>query len=284
MTEQPSMIAVWKYPLVFAHLPVSRLSKVLRFSRSVLGRNPYSSQPCHPNAQCHQLMNNRSEYICLCKTNFTGVNCSEENQQCHKGYCSMGSLCQPNSRSSLQRDSSPFCLCPMNRFGQRCSIEHDRCLFSPCLHDGECFPDVQPSRVIGLCRKEYFGSHCQWKRTSIHLSLSYDLRYRGVVLQALQIDLSSLQLILLQQRVFLQLPPKMKYYHRDQSSITGIVLAKVYPSDQVHLLSVHQDVSSLHGITKISLSNQCEHLRQFSNGNSPHFLSSSLLRSSFCPL
>ena len=278
LNEQPSIMAVWKYPLPFAHLPVSRLAKVLHFSPSP---SPCSSQPCHRNEECHPLMNNRSEYICLCKTNFTRENCSQEDQQCLRGYCSMGSLCQPNSRSSLHGDSSPFCLCPMNRFGRRCSIEHDRCLSFPCLHDGSCFPDVRPSQVICLCTKEYFGSHCQLKRTSIHLSLSSDLRYRGVVFQILQIDLSSLQLILLQQRVFLELPPKIEYYHRDQSSITGIVLAKVYLSDQVsladvHLLSVHEDVSSLHGRTKISLSNQCEHLRTFSKSNSSRFRSSSL--------
>jgi hypothetical protein len=32
--ERPSIIAIWQYPLDFAHLPVSRLSKVLRFYRS----------------------------------------------------------------------------------------------------------------------------------------------------------------------------------------------------------------------------------------------------------
>ena len=93
--EQPSMIGVWKYPIDFSHLPVSRLAKVLRFSPSV---DPCSSQPCpHPNEECHPLMNKRSEYICRCKTNFTGENCSREDQQCQQGYCSMGSLCQPNS-------------------------------------------------------------------------------------------------------------------------------------------------------------------------------------------
>ena len=276
MNERPSFIALWKYPLSFSHLPVSRLSQVLHFSPSANDQlNPCFSRPCrHPNEECHPLMNKRSEFICLCKTNFTGENCSEEDQLCDKGYCAVGSLCQPNSRSLLQHDSSPFCLCPSNRLGRRCSIEYDGCLSSPCQNGGSCFPDVRPDRVICLCQKEYFGSRCRTKRSSIQLSLSTDLLHRGVALQVLQIDLSSLELILLQQQVFLNIPQQMEYYHHDQSSLTGIILAKIYSSNQVHfsnlhLLSVHQDVSSLHGRTaKISSSNQCEHRGTFSNGNS----------------
>ena len=273
--ERPSIVAVWKYPVLFAHLPVSRLSRVLRLSASVGDHlNPCSSRPCrHPNEECHPLMNNKSEYLCLCRENFTGPNCSREDQQCLEGYCSKGSLCQPNSRSSLRGDSSPFCLCPLNRLGRQCSIEHDGCLSSPCHNGGDCFPDLQLDRVICLCPKEYLGSRCQWKRTSIHLSLSTDLHYRGVVLQIWKIDLSSLELLLLQQRVFRQIPSEIEYYHQDQSSITGIVLARAYSSDlldlaDVHLLSIYQDVSLLHGTTTISSSNRCDHRRTFSNGNS----------------
>ena len=291
LNERPSLIGLWKYPLPFSHLPVSRLSRVLHLSPSIADHlNPCSSRPCrHPNEECHPLINDQSQFICLCRSNFTGENCSKEDQQCLEGYCSTDSLCQPNSRLSLRGDSSPFCLCPPNRFGRQCSIEHDGCLSSPCFHGGSCWPDVQPSRLLCLCQKEYFGSRCQWKRTSIHLSLSTDLHYRGLVRQIFQIDLSSLELLLLEQRVFLQLASKMEYYHSDQSMITGIVLAKVYSLDQahspdVHLLSAYQAVSSLRGMAKISSSNRCEHRRTFSNGNCSSFLCSSRFQSLSSPL
>ena len=234
LNKRPSILGLWKYLLDFTHLPVSRLSKVLHFDQSSTCFNPCSSHPCPRNAQCHQLINNKSEFICICKTNFTGESCSEEDQQCRQGYCtSTGSLCQPNSRSSLQRNKFPFCLCPLNHYGPRCSIEYDACLSLPCQNNGSCFPDVQPDRVICLCLKEYFGSHCQMKRSSIHFSLLTDLIYQGLVLQVFQIDLSPLELILLQQQAFLQIPSKMDYYHQDQSLITGIALAKVYSSSEV---------------------------------------------------
>ena len=135
LDKQPHLIALWRYSLPFSHLPVSRLAKVLHLTESLV--NPCSSRPCrHPNEQCQPLMNNRSQFICLCKTTFTGENCSDEDLRCRHGYCSPGSLFQANSRGS----SPPFCLCSFNRFGHRCEIEHDGCLSSPCLHGGECLP------------------------------------------------------------------------------------------------------------------------------------------------
>ena len=275
LNERPSMMGLWKYPLVFAHLPVSRLSKVLRFHRSFpYHLDPCSSNPCGTNALCHRLMNNRSEYICLCRSNYTGENCSREDEECLQGYCtSTDSLCQPNSRTSLRVNTLPFCLCPLNRYGQRCSIEYDGCLSNLCLHGGSCFPDIELDQLICVCRKEYLGSRCEMKRSSIHLSLSTDLPYGGIVLQVLQIDLSSLELILLQQQVFLQLPLQMEYYHQDQSLITGVVLAKVYSSTEasfadLHLLSVYQNIFSIDGRTNVSSINRCEHRQIVSSEDS----------------
>jgi hypothetical protein len=273
--KQPSLLALWKYPIFFDNLPVFRLVKVLHLIQSFHPINPCSSNPCDRNEQCQQLMNNKSQYICLCKTNFKGENCSIKDTQCDKGYCAVHSLCQAYSRGLLRRDSLPFCLCPLNRYGDRCSIEHDRCLFNPCLNNGSCFPDSQPDQVICICTKEYSGSRCQWRRPSIRLSLSINLQHRGAVVQFLQIDLISLNLNLIDQQVFRTLPPLIEYFHRDQkTTLPDIVLAKIYSSHEdlspdIHLLSVHLNLHrfSLHGTTQISSLNQCSHLRTFSNCN-----------------
>ena len=171
----------------------------------------------------------------------------------------------------------PTCLCPMNRFGVRCFIEHDACRSSPCLNGGSCLPDSQPDRVICLCTKDYRGPRCQSKRPSIHLSVSSNVSYRCVVIQFLQIDFNSLDLILLDQRVFRRFPDQIEYYHqRLTNTIPDIVLAKRYSSDQdsmpdVYLLSVHLNLFSFAARTEISPHTRCEHIRTFSTGNRHSF-------------
>ena len=64
---EDSSIALWIYPLDFSHPPVSRLAEVLRFDRSAPHQSRCSSNRCPLSAQCHRQMNNRSEYICLCR-------------------------------------------------------------------------------------------------------------------------------------------------------------------------------------------------------------------------
>ena len=262
--EEPLLIGVWKYPSPFVHLPVTRLAKVLRLTSFFNERgNPCSSRPCHSDEECYPLMNDKSRFICLCPTNFTGENCSRRDRQCDRGYCLSGSLCQPDR----SRSSSPSCLCPLNRYGRRCSIEHNLCQSKPCLNNGSCFPESHPHQVICLCTKEYSGSRCQWKRPSIHLSLSTDLSYAGAVIQLFEIDTSSLSLILLDQQVFKTLAAHIDYYHPRQTRMTGVAVVKLYSSAEeqstsdVYLLSLYVDLLSLRGTTKISRINQCEHRR-----------------------
>jgi hypothetical protein len=77
--EGLSLLTVWQYPLLFSHLPVDRFAKVLHLRRLPKSWNPCSSDPCqHEHEECRQLMNNPSEYLCLCRANFTGENCSIE--------------------------------------------------------------------------------------------------------------------------------------------------------------------------------------------------------------
>ena len=273
--EQASLIATWKYSLFFSHLPVTRFAKVLHLTSFHPHFDPCSSRPCHLNQRCQALMNNPSQFICLCRTNFNGENCSRRDPQCHRGYCAEGSLCQPNHFSSMRDDSSPFCLCPLNRVGHRCEIEHDGCLSSPCLHGGSCFPDSRPSRVICVCTREYFGSECQSRRPSIVLSVSLiSPEHRGAVIQYLRIDFVSLDVHLVDQQVFKKLPQQLEYFHSDpQTTLPEIVLAKMYSSDKgsisadLFLLSVHLNISFLTGTTQISEINRCDHQRTLSNSN-----------------
>ena len=135
-SQQPVLVAVWRYPIYLDYPPVFRLAKVLRLPGFVEHGNPCSSNPCpHEHEECHPLINDHPYYICLCKPNFTGENCSQEDIRCPHGYCASGFLC----KSNYPADQSPLCLCPSNRYGDRCGIEHDSYLVNPCLNNGSCF-------------------------------------------------------------------------------------------------------------------------------------------------
>ena len=263
--EQPVLLGVWQYPVHFGHLPVFRLAKVLYLRDS----NPCLSAPCPPNARCHRLLNNNSAYLCLCKSNFAGKNCSEADSRCLQGYCSQGSLCEASSFSF------PLCVCPSDRFGVRCSLEHDACHSSPCQNSGGCFPDFRPDRVICLCTREYFGFYCQWKRVFIELSLSTDLSHRDVTIQFFEIDHLSLDLIPFDQKVFRTVPQQIEYLHYNTFFMSGIVLGKLSSSEKdlstpadLYLLSVFLDVFSVRGRTALSSENRCSHLHSFSSVDS----------------
>ena len=159
--EEQSLIAVWKYPVTLDYIPMYRLAKVLYLTAFSEHKNPCFSHPFYRNEQCQELMNNRSEHICLCPANFTGENCSSKDQVCREGYYTTGSLCQSNSRVSLWLGSLPYCLCPVNRFGLQCIIEYDLCFSNPCHNDGSCMLDSQPDWVIRTCAKEYIGPRCE---------------------------------------------------------------------------------------------------------------------------
>ena len=263
--EQPLLLGTWQYPVHFGRLPVFRLAKVLYLRDS----NPCLSDPCPPNARCHRLLNNNSAFLCLCKSNFSGKNCSEEDSRCRQGYCSKGSLCEANSFPD------PLCVCPSDRFGVRCSLEHDVCHSNPCQNGGRCFPDFRPDRVICLCTREYFGFYCQGKRVFIELSLSTDLSHRGGTIQFFEIDHFSLNLIPLNQKGFRTVPQQIEYLHYNTLFMSGIVLAKLSSSEKdlstpadLHLLSVFVNVLSVRGRTTISSENRCSHLRSFSSVDS----------------
>ena len=268
----PSLIAVWRYPIHFDYLPVYRFAKVLHLIRLTSSSNPCTRNPCHQNEECHQLMNNRTRNVCLCKMNRTGPNCSLVNEQCVTGYCAGGALCKPHYRGSLRGAVSlPYCICPPNRYGDRCDVEHDACRSNPCLNDGTCYPSSQPNQTVCACHEEYYGDECASRKAHINLTVATNLSYVGAVIQFFDYDPVSLTLILADQRVYSSLPGSITY-DRDDTKVPAIVSARLYSSSNqqwadIYLFSLQIEMVLVVGETEISETNRCPHVSTLVNGN-----------------
>ena len=263
--QRPSLVSVWKYPLFFDYLPVSHFAKVLHLRQVNELENPCLSDPCPANATCYPLMNDHSQHVCVCKDNYTGEECSNEDEECRDGHCGEGSLCRTNYGAAHRGNYHPYCVCPYNRSGDQCEIEHDRCRPNPCLNGGSCYASSRFDQFLCQCLKEYHGLTCQWKKSTAQLSIDIDSQQVAIGLQFFDIDFTSLDLHLVHQRAHISLPPVIEYY-REERTIPNIILAKIYssyhdPSPELFLLSVQTETKSLIGKMNASKTNQCQHTR-----------------------
>ncbi|UJR07875.1 hypothetical protein I4U23_012157 [Adineta vaga] len=261
-SEMPLRIAVWQYPIYFDYLPVFRFAKVLRFSTLTTKHNPCSNNPCNNNQECYPLLNERSKYICLCKSNFTGENCSIENQICTSGYCSFGSICKPDYQGVLLGNQLPYCICPFNRFGERCYLTYDQCIYlNRCKNNGTCFPASKPDSYQCLCTDQYYGRNCHLKKSETTLHINKTVSYSAAVIQYFDIDFLLMNLVLAQQEVY-QTLPAFHYYRHTQNTAPELILIKLYSQEinvpaEIYLLSVHIDVTSISATTQIIEQNRC---------------------------
>jgi len=225
--REPAFIAVWQYPVYFDYLPVFGFAKVLRLTKPTLEQNPCSSNPCNQNQICQQLVNTKSNYICLCKGNFTGENCSIEDHQCINGYCSFGSICKPGYRGIVMGNELPYCICPFDRFGDQCDLEHDKCLPNPCQNNGSCHSTSRPDTISCLCTEEYRGKNCELTKPEIKLNINESVNHVAAVVQYFDIDLTSLNLILVHQQVYRTLPTVLEYRPEDET-VLKMILVKLW--------------------------------------------------------
>ncbi|CAF3598839.1 unnamed protein product, partial [Rotaria sp. Silwood2] len=216
--------------------------------------------------------NDNSKYICLCKNNFTGPNCSIEDSRCKTGFCATQALCKPDYQSLLRGNHAPYCICPFNRYGDRCDIEHDLCQSHSCFNGGTCLPGSTLDQLVCLCQDDFYGSHCQYKKATIRLFLyDHPVTYSALVLQYFVIDYRLLRLILAHQQANIMVPSLIKYGH-EGTIVPELVLAKLYSSYQqipsnFYLLSFHINVTSIEGTTMMTQQNRCPSISQLSVTN-----------------
>ncbi|CAF1296853.1 unnamed protein product, partial [Adineta ricciae] len=254
--RKPKRFAVWQYSIYFDFLPVYRFVKVLHLTKP----NPCKDHSCNSNQECFQLLNQKSQYICLCKSNYSGINCSDFHPICNTSYCSSNSLCKPTYRGLINDNELPYCICPMNSFGHQCRLFHIS--QNLCRNGGTFYQGSTPDEYNCECTSEYTGPNCNQTKQSIRLYINKvndDQDYQGFVIQYYHIDFNSFELILVNQSVYSYLPDSLLYLHNEQNAPEIILLKRYnrFHQSEIYIISLHLNVSSIEGTTSITEQNRC---------------------------
>ncbi|CAF1433313.1 unnamed protein product [Adineta steineri] len=265
---KPKLIAIWKYLIYFDYLPSYRLTKVLRLIQLNNIKNPCSRNPCNSNEECYPLMNQISNYICLCSNNLTGNNCLDTNQMCIEGFCALNSLCKPDYRNILNGNEIPYCVCPLNQYGRRCNLFYDKCLSNPCQNNGICLISSKPDQFSCKCSSQFYGDLCELQTQAVTLFLNESVYHEGAVIQYFHINFLSLDLILTHQGVFRHLPNILSYFYMTKTA-PDIIIVKLYSNNEMklYLISLQLNVISINETTFINETNHCKHVRSLDQGN-----------------
>ena len=262
---RPQRFAVWRYPIFFDYLPVFRLATVLRFLLP-RGDNPCHQHPCSRNEECYQVQNQRSEHLCLCKTGFSGKNCSEVDAKCSAGHCSSTAVCLPGYQGLINGNDYPYCICPSGHIGERCELSLNGCSDNPCQNGGRCVEKSKPNEFDCECTEAYQGRTCEIGKPSIQLQLgrTVSVAYQVIVVQYLKIDFVSLELNIVGQNVYGQLPTSLTHYH-DTSPVPEVAIIKLYYDNQsdIYLLALLLNQTSIRTETSITERNRCRSAQSF---------------------
>lgn len=250
------------YPVYFDFLPSFRLAKVLHLTKPDTIQNPCFSNPCSPKQECHQVLNQKSTYVCLCPPNFKGDKCLIKDKMCEEDFCSANALCKPNYRGSLSGNEQPYCICPLNEIGHQCDLIHDKCHRNPCQNNGTCISTSKPNQFFCLCDDYHYGDECQLKKRSVRLYINKSSSHQASVVQYFDINFFSLDLLLVHQSVYMNLPGLLQYLY-DVKTAPAIVLVKLYSNTQsaIYLISIQIDVESINGTTEVTEGNRCIHVQ-----------------------
>jgi hypothetical protein len=180
---------------------------------------------------------------------------------CDQGYCSLNALCKPSYRGLLSGNEQPYCICPLYKIGHRCDLIHDQCDSNPCENDGTCLSTPSPNRFICFCDDYHYGDRCQLKKRAVQLYIEKSPSHRAAVVQYFDINFFTLDLLLVHQRVYTNLPHMLNYTYNEKIA-PGIIVVKLYSNTQsdIYLISIEIDVESINGTTELNEVNHCAHV------------------------
>ncbi|XP_045516085.1 cubilin-like [Pieris brassicae] len=112
------------------------------------GKEECQSHPCENGGTCLNLVNG---YYCLCPSNWKGVNCDEDVNEC-RNYAGTDLGCQ-NGATCINRPGSYECICKPGWFGLHCTRKERNCTgndFEICGH-GTCLQVTTGVGIKCLC-------------------------------------------------------------------------------------------------------------------------------------
>ena len=121
------------------------------------------SEPCLNNATCEQDYENPTNYSCVCEPGWTGLDCSEDIDECASDPCQNGATCT-NLLNAFE------CECAPGFSGDLCEINIDECLSNPCVN-GDCVDEVA-GYDCECDEGRAFAPHLLWISLYLHCTCS----------------------------------------------------------------------------------------------------------------
>ncbi|XP_047504836.1 cubilin-like [Pieris napi] len=149
-TTLPSTISL---NVTYLTRQINTLRNRIRTIQSLInrkGKDECQSHPCENGGTCLNLVNG---YYCLCPSNWKGVNCDEDVNEC-RNYAGTDLGCQ-NGATCINRPGSYDCICKPGWFGLHCTRKERNCTgndFEICGH-GTCLQVTTGIGIKCLCNQ-----------------------------------------------------------------------------------------------------------------------------------
>jgi hypothetical protein len=113
-----------------------------------------------------------------------------------------------------------------------------------------------------MCDEYHYGDQCQLKKGGVQLEIKNIPSHLAAVVQYFDLNFFTLDLILVNQHIYVNLPDLLHYQHIKKTA-PEIIVMKFYSGTEkdIYLISIQIDVESINGTTELNETNRCVNVR-----------------------